>query len=84
MQKNNNALFFTCSLIEYIARETKNRRKDDVLYLGEDLQRIYSYADVFHCEPIEKFQFRFVLSVQRLYCRDYIAVCYKEGVLLSA
>lgn len=25
-----NDLFFTCSLIEYIARKTKNRRKDVV------------------------------------------------------
>ena len=54
MDKNNNALFFTCSLIEYIARLTKNTRNDIVTYLGENLKRIYNYADVFHCEPIEK------------------------------
>lgn len=54
MQKNNNALFFTCSLIEYISRNTKNYRSDVVLYLGDNLKRIYDYADVFHCEPIEK------------------------------
>lgn len=54
MEKNNNALFFTCSLIEFIARKTKNSRKDIVNYLGKDLRQIYSYADVFHCEPIEK------------------------------
>ena len=54
MQKNNNALFFTCSLIEYISRNTKNQRRDVVLYLGDNLKRIYDYADVFHCEPIEK------------------------------
>ena len=54
MQKNNNALFFTCSLIEYISRNTKNHRSDVVLYLGDNLKRIYNYADVFHCEPIEK------------------------------
>ena len=54
MQKNNNALFFTCSLIEYISRNTKNNRSDVVLYLGDNLKRIYDYADVFHCEPIEK------------------------------
>lgn len=54
MQKNNNALFFTCSLIEYISRNTKNYRSDVVLYLGDNLSRIYEYADVFHCEPIEK------------------------------
>ena len=54
MEKNNNALFFTCSLIEYISRITNNRRSDIVNYLGSDLKRIYDYADVFHCEPIEK------------------------------
>ncbi len=54
MEKNNNALFFTCSLIEYISRNTQNRRSDIVTVLGDDVQRIYCYADVFHCEPIEK------------------------------
>ncbi len=54
MQKNNSALFFTCSLIEYISRITKNRRNAVVKKLGSDLQNIYDYADVFHCEPIEK------------------------------
>ena len=54
MQKNNNSLFYTCSLIEFIARQTKNRRFVIVDYLGEDLERIYEYQDVFHCEPIEK------------------------------
>ncbi len=52
--KNNSDLFFLCSLIEYIARRTKNRRSDVVNRLGDDLSRIYEYADVFHCEPIEK------------------------------
>lgn len=51
---NNNALFYECSLIEYIARQTKNRRYDIVKQLGGDIERIYNYADVFHCEPIEK------------------------------
>ncbi|MBD5529974.1 MAG: hypothetical protein HDR02_16480 [Lachnospiraceae bacterium] len=51
---NNNALFYECSLIEYIARHTKNRRYDVVKQLGGDIKRIYDYADVFHCEPIEK------------------------------
>ena len=54
MVKNNNDLFFTSSLIEFISRKTCNRRNDVVNYLGEDLSRIYNYADVFHCEPIEK------------------------------
>lgn len=54
MKKNNNNLFFTCSLIEYIARQTLNRRSDVVKYLNQDVERIYDYADVFHCEPILK------------------------------
>lgn len=54
MEKNNNALFFTCSLIEYISRVTKNKRCDVIKSLGADLKQIYCYADVFHCEPIAK------------------------------
>lgn len=46
--------FYTCSLIEYIGRITKNTRKVIVEYLGKYVDRIYKYADVFHCEPIEK------------------------------
>lgn len=53
--KYDNDLFFTCSLIEFIGRNKKLVRTDVVKYLGEDkVKRIYSYADVFHCEPIEK------------------------------
>lgn len=54
MDKNNNSLFYTCSLVEFISRQTKNYPKDVINYLGEDLERIYNYEDVFHCEPIEK------------------------------
>lgn len=55
MKKNNSALFYACSLIEYIGRKTKNKRSDIVGYLGrENIERIIKYADVFHCEPIEK------------------------------
>ena len=49
-----NNLFYTCSLIEYIGRETKNRRITIVEAIGmENTARIYNYSDVFHCEPIE-------------------------------
>ena len=55
MEKNNSALFFTCSLVEFIGRETKNKRQDILNYLGkEEVSRIFKYADVFHCETIEK------------------------------
>ncbi len=51
--KNNNDLFYTCSLIEYIGRAKKQKRSYVVAALGEkNLKQIYSYADVFHCEPI--------------------------------
>ena len=47
-------LFYTCSLIEYIGRETKNKRFDVIEKLGkQNIWRIYEYSDVFHCEPIE-------------------------------
>ena len=52
--RNDNALFFACSLIEFIGRATKNRRADVIEFLGKDVKRIYTHADVFHCEPIEK------------------------------
>lgn len=53
--KNNNDLFYTCSLIEFIGRERKLKRSELVNLMGKNtLARIYSYADVFHCEPIAK------------------------------
>lgn len=53
--KNNSSLFYTCSLIEYIGRERHLKRSEVVGYLGEEIiNRIYRYADVFHCEPIAK------------------------------
>lgn len=54
MKKNNTALFYTCSLIEFIARQTKNERSLVVNLLGDNIERIYKYQDVFHSEPIEK------------------------------
>lgn len=55
MMKYDSALFFTCSLIEYIGRQQKQKRSFVVKYMGKDIvKRIYHYADVFHCEPIEK------------------------------
>ena len=53
--KNNSALFYTCSLIEFIGRRQKLKRSELVQLLGKKvITRIYNYADVFHCEPIEK------------------------------
>lgn len=59
--KNNNALFYTCSLIEFIGRDRKKRRHKIVDELGEKvIKRIYDYSDVFHCEPIEKIANEFI------------------------
>lgn len=50
-----NDLFFTCSLIEYIARKTKNKKSYIVDALGkETIEKIYDLADVYHCENIDK------------------------------
>lgn len=55
MMKNNSALFYTCSLNEYIGRVQKQKRSAIVELLGrKTIKRIYEYADIFHCEPIEK------------------------------
>ncbi|MGN0182671.1 MAG: hypothetical protein ACI4DP_09745 [Candidatus Ornithomonoglobus sp.] len=59
--KNDNDLFFTCSLIEYIGRQQKQKRVDVVRMLGEKtIKRIYKYADVLHCEPIAKVADEFI------------------------
>ena len=42
-----NDLFFTCSLIDYIARKTRNKRADVVHVLGKTaIVKIYELADV--------------------------------------
>ena len=59
--KNNNALFYSCSLIEYIGRATQRIRREVVDELGKkEIERIYEYADVFHCESIEKVASEFI------------------------
>lgn len=53
-QKDND-LFFVCSLIEHIARKTKNTKKYVVEKLGkENINKIYELAEVYHSENIEK------------------------------
>ena len=76
MVKQNDALFYTCSLIECIGRETKQPRGDIVRLLGRDLDRIYSHADVFHCEMLLKVAYDFIdrLAIPSgLY--DVVAMC---------
>ncbi len=48
-----NDLFFVCSLIEYVARKTKNERKSVVNALGcTGLEHYYYLAEVYSCEYI--------------------------------
>ena len=52
--RKENDLFFTCSLIEYIARQTKNKRSVVVNSLGRVLiEKIYDLADVYHSDNID-------------------------------
>ena len=53
--RKDNDLFFTCSLIEYIARKTKNKRADVVNALGrKNVEKIYELADVYHSDNIDR------------------------------
>ena len=53
--KNNNSLFYVCSLLEYVGRLCKIERSALVQKIGkENAVRLYKDADVLHCEPIEK------------------------------
>lgn len=59
--KNENNLFFLCSLIEFIGRKTKNHRYVIVNAIGKnELQRILDLADVYHSENMDKLCFEFV------------------------
>lgn len=53
--KKSNDLFFTCSLIDYIARKTRNKRSDVVNKLGrKNIEKIYDLADVYHSGNIDR------------------------------
>lgn len=60
-----NDLFFTCSLIEYIARKTKNRRKDVVRALDKkNISKIYDLADVYHSDNINRVSDDFINAAE--------------------
>ncbi|MCM1136106.1 MAG: hypothetical protein NC400_11085 [Clostridium sp.] len=60
-----NDLFFTCSLIEYIARKTKNRRADVANALGKTLiTKIYDLADVYHSDNIDRVSDDFIRAAK--------------------
>lgn len=54
-ERKENDLFFTCSLIDYIARKTKNKRSDVVNTLGKaNISKIYDLADIYHSDNIDR------------------------------
>jgi hypothetical protein len=64
-EQKDNDLFYTCSLIDYIARQTKNTRAVVVNQLGKArLEKIYEYADVYHCDNIARFSDDFIEEAQ--------------------
>ena len=59
--KKQNDLFFTCSLIEYIARKTKNKNSFIVDALGrKSIEKIYDLADVYHSDNIDTVSEHFI------------------------
>ena len=53
--RKDNDLFFTCSLIDYIARKTNNTRADIVDALGRKrIEKIYDQADEYHSDNIQR------------------------------
>lgn len=66
-----NSLFFACSLIDYIARRTKNKRKDVVNALGEPaVRRMCDLADVYHSDNIDDVADSFIREGS-LACGDF-------------
>lgn len=72
-----NALFFTCSLIDYIARKTKNTRIEVVNTLGKkNLAKIYDLADVYHSDRIERVSDDFIREAKiKMGSFDNVTAC---------
>ncbi len=61
MSKEENDLFYICSLIEFIGRQTKTKSTWIVNLLGkEELCHIMQHAEVLHCERIEEVADRYI------------------------
>lgn len=75
-QEDNN-LFFTCGLIDYISRKTMNKRADVVNQLGEDrIRKIYELADAYHCENIDSVSETFIAEANiRFGSFDNVSEC---------
>lgn len=76
--KARNDMFFTCSLIEKIARDTKNTNVFVANTLGEDgLKYILKNAQIFHCENIDKVSCE-IAEKYSIYTGDYDVNQYDE------
>lgn len=63
--KEENDLFFLCSLIDYIARITKNKRSMIVNALGRKrLDKIYELADIYHSDNIDRVSEDFIREAE--------------------
>ena len=77
--KKDNDLFYTCSLIDYIARKTKNKRVDVVNQLGKErIQKIYDLADVYRCDNISRVADDFIKEA-KIEQGDFVAVIGPNG-----
>ena len=64
-QKDND-LFYTCSLIDYIARKTKNKRVAVVDALGKEcIAKIYDLADIYHSDEYRAGEVMILLKKQK-------------------
>lgn len=64
-RSKDNDLFYTCGLIDYIARKTKNTRSNVVNRLGKErLEKIYELADVYHCDNVDRVSDDFIEEAQ--------------------
>ncbi len=63
--QKDNELFFTCSLIEYIGRKTKNTRASVVNALGRSrISKIYELADVYHSNSLDRVSDNFIADAK--------------------
>ena len=54
-EKQKDDVFFVCSLIESVARKTKNHRQDVIRYLSKsEIERQLRLAEVNHCLSLEQ------------------------------
>lgn len=54
-EKEKNDVYYVCCLIEFIGRQTKNKRSEVVKKIGkEGLQYLYKTAEVNHCLTFEQ------------------------------